>query len=296
MSCGRLKRDNLWKIGMLTLLLVINMLVVGCSNEKDPAEQSPGKVSTSPVFSSQTHSDPDEAQVLVSPAPSPGLTLPLIIISCLACALFGSTIYLFRWRRSVDGGQQSIVPEVLLEKIAKQTNEYAALRSLLEQYAQLVNATYESTHEKVSDIRQSYQIFQGSLAEKDNEISTLKKGYEANVFNKFILRFIDIHANIAVELKQLEEESEAKDILQDMLELLEDALEECGVEPFSPPLGNDFTETFGVSERCVVIETEYLEKHQQIANVLAPGYLLNTPGGKECLRPSRVEVFKIKEG
>ena len=297
MPVGKFKLYHLWVLGVTSLLvLAVGLLAVNFPQESVPIERTHPPVTEDVMSLTQSQVDQDASQATSPPTYSSGLIFALIITSCLACALLASTVYLFRWRRTVSGGQQSVVPEVLLGQLSSQTKGYAELCAILEQYAQLVNRTHESTHGKVEDVLKSYQIFQNALAEKDTEISILKKGYEAHVFKKFLSRFISIHADVAAELKQLEGDGEAKVVLQDMIELLEDALEECGVESFSPSLGTDFTEAFGVSERCVINETTDPDKHQKIANVLAPGYLLNTPDGKECIQPSRVEVFKIKEG
>ena len=133
------------------------------------------------------------------------------------------------------------------------------------------DSNQNESRELATEIKDALSIFQNSLNIKDAEIERLKKGNDAEVYRRFLNRFIRLYTIIEEEIEDMSDSDSAKKILTDIQQLLEDALIDCGLETFSPEVGQGIREAFGIAERPELIETTDESKHLCIAEVLRPG-------------------------
>ena len=75
---------------------------------------------------------------------------------------------------------------------------------------------------------------------------------------------------------------------------MEDALDECDVQPFEPPLQVDWRRQEGIADSPQVIETEDPEQAFRIAEIIEPGYRLSRGEHTEVILPARVRIFALK--
>ncbi len=73
--------------------------------------------------------------------------------------------------------------------------------------------------------------------------------------------------------------------------LIEDALDSCGVETFSPEIGEDYRRAEGVADYPKTQVTDRPEDKFKIAEVLEKGYRIKTEPGYDVIYPSRVRIF-----
>jgi hypothetical protein len=127
-----------------------------------------------------------------------------------------------------------------------------------------------------------------SLGERDAELVRLRQGYDAEVFRRFLARF--------VRVKQaadgcLMTGDHGPEVLAQIARLLEDAFDECGVVQFVPKVGEDFRSAKGVSDTPRRIKATRPEDAFRIASVIEPGYRLRTGSATEVIVPAKVEVY-----
>ena len=144
----------------------------------------------------------------------------------------------------------------------------------------------------------NYAKLRDNLDAKDAEISRLKNGYDAEIFRRFLRRFIRIDGTVGeyagAPPQTSEEMTDGLRLIQGMFE---DALDECGVEKFSPEIGEDYRTAFGVADRPKIEPTTDASKHFAIAEVLADGYVLKSPDGdRNAIVKAKVKIFKHQEG
>ena len=73
--------------------------------------------------------------------------------------------------------------------------------------------------------------------------------------------------------------------------LIEDALDSCGVETFSPEIGEDWRRAEGVADNPKTQVTGKPEDNHKIAEVVEQGYRYKTEAGYDVIYPSRVRIF-----
>ena len=147
---------------------------------------------------------------------------------------------------------------------------------------------------KTDELMESFFILRDELNKRDEEIARLKKGYDAKIYRNFLLRFIRIDRHLD-ELENKEEESTEKNTYKRLGRLMEDALEECGVEKFSPDIGCDIRDAGAkISDDVVEIFTTDSEKDYCVAEVLTVGYLLQGQGKSEIISPAKVSINRLQ--
>ena len=128
---------------------------------------------------------------------------------------------------------------------------------------------------------------QKALDERDAEIRRLKAGYDAHIFQKFIGRFIRVDHAIEdfIAMDRFD-----KDGFEQIRAVLDDALDECGVERFGPEVGADYRQADGVADNPKVVAPESREDEFKIVEVLEPGYRMRGQEGFEVILASKVRI------
>lgn len=187
----------------------------------------------------------------------------------------------------------ALVPEkwgsVLAEltKTIFQTNQQAA--SMLE------GVVRESMNqsEKSESLLNSFLVLQEALDSRDREIERLKKGYDAKIFKKFLNRFIRVDRALVDIGAEAKDEAGVKNFRY-LNRLMEDALDECGVERYTPELGADYRSIGnGVADEPTVIAAEDAESDFSIAAVESEGYVIQGEEGTQVIIPAKVAIYRF---
>ena len=129
---------------------------------------------------------------------------------------------------------------------------------------------------------------QGALDERENEIRRLKRGYDREIFRKFVTRFIRVDQTVEdFQRAGLADENG----LDQLRRLLGDAFAECSVERFRPEIGGDYRQEFRVADNPKKATAKNPEDEFRIIEVLESGYLIRNTEGNEILIPAKVKIF-----
>lgn len=193
----------------------------------------------------------------------------------------------YRVRRVLLGDQQVVFPEYLAESLdALRAQDRAVVVTLQDSLVQ-ADDRFRKLFEKSSEVGASFLALQRSLDEKDREIRRLKEGQDLAVLGAHLKRFL--RAQDALD-DLLAEQDVDRHALENARALLADALDDAGVESFSPDVGADYGRAEGVAERPKEVPTDDATQDRTIVEVTEPGYRVRTPSGSVVIRPARVSV------
>jgi hypothetical protein len=218
------------------------------------------------------------------------LSVVLVTLSIATCVATGTSFYLYKWRRILMSEPHLVVPEQsgawlksLEERISNQTDALGkAVRFVAEQS--------QETNKNVSDLSETFMTLQQALDDRDSEIRRLKRGYDAEVFRKFVSRFIRVDQLVA----DLQAPDAAEDAnLEQVRRLLEDAFAECGVEIFQPEIGEDYRKAHGVADNPKSVAAEDPEDAFKIKEITESGYQINHTEGCEVIIPAKVVIYSV---
>ncbi len=225
----------------------------------------------------------------VSPESSPNTDWQsLVTFISLFIALVASVIsfYLYRWRRILLATPHALVPEEWAQSLDEVTKK-------IDKNSHLVGEATGKLLKDVEGMVEVFMTFNQVLDEKDAEIKRLKKGYDQQVFAKFLSRFVRLKGQLE---KAIERTEGSTGELENIQLLLEDAIEECGVIPFNPDIGADYRDTGKeIEDDPEVVETDDPEQEYKIARVLREGYRLSDTEEQVTIVPARVEIYKLKK-
>ena len=109
------------------------------------------------------------------------------------------------------------------------------------------------------------------LRNKEQTIKRFSEGYDTKVFKRFVAPFVVAADSIDGLIDSKLSKAEALANLKRLL--VEQALGDCGVEPFSCSPGTPFVGAIGLDEPTLV-PTEDPAKHGMIESTFRPGYWL----------------------
>jgi len=155
-----------------------------------------------------------------------------------------------------------------------------------------VQTNTEQQAERSNHLLESFLTLQKALSDRDEEISRLKKGYDSKIFKRFLMRFVRVDRSLREMEVEFSEDNHQKNYKY-LVRLMQDALEECGVEQFAPEIGSDYRDAGPqIADDPTVIETDDAEKDFKIADVVSVGYVLIGEGETEVVVPSKVSIFR----
>ena len=150
--------------------------------------------------------------------------------------------------------------------------------------------TSEKSIKVLEDFESLKDVFldlQNKLNDQDREIERLKKGYDNHLVKKFIIRFLRVHNYL---VKQNQESPEDLG-LQNLLMLMDDALESSNVYLYNPAVGGDYRDVEGLAENPEIIETNEKNQDFKIKNIIKPGYFLKYEESKEFVQDAVVSIY-----
>ena len=224
------------------------------------------------------------------PVPSSGWTVVAIVVLSIATLISTAiSFYLYRWRKLLLSESQTeiVVPEQFSAWVQGINKHIEKLSNQIGNGVETVTRQSQETGKNVSNLTETFMTMQGALDEREAEIRRLKRGYDAEIFRKFIARFIRVDQ--IVEDFQTAGNANAKE-LADIRRILEDAFSECGVESFKPEIGTDSRKAHGVADNPKKEEGAEPGDEFNIIEIIEQGYQLKTSDGYEVLIPAKVKI------
>ena len=221
------------------------------------------------------------------------LSIALIILSLATLISIAISFWLYKWRRLLLGDLKALSPEEfgghargLIESINGFSDQFNyRIKEVNQEVARLTS--------KSENMTETYMSLHHSIDVKDQEIARLKSGYDSQIYKKFLKRFLKVDQIIQEEI--LESDSTIASHLEPIQEILQDALDECGVEKFSPEIGGQYKDTEGVADRPKLKNTDDAKKNGEISRVIEQGYRISINEGFEILAEAKVEIYHFNE-
>ena len=216
----------------------------------------------------------------------------LFIMLCIILTLLIVALIVSFYRRSTTPKAPPVTPPVptpvdfVQQNIPAQTFE--ELRTLIANSMEHIECSNAENEKHLGTMRNIFTALRDTLTEKDEQIRRFKQSYDAHTFRKFLTRFIraDLAANDFLQDRNTR--SKSLDVIK---RLLEDALDECGVETFSPAIGEDYRRVEGVADNPKKTASNNATDHYKIAEVIEQGYRMKTLDGYETVYPAKVRIF-----
>jgi len=226
-----------------------------------------------------------------------------VLITLLSLITFISvltSIWLYRWRRVASEGKQIMVPESFQSHVNQiirgiKHTEITIDRGLdiNAKNTQHFDREIKGFGQSVQSLVETLMTMHSALDEKEREIKKYKEGYDASIFKKFLLRFTRVDTTIKDYLYENSIDIEG---LQDIQELMEDALQECGLEIYEPEIGFDYRKNNAVAENPKKVMTNNPEQNFLIKEVFQPAYRQqHADGDFDYIVKSKVSIYIYKE-
>ena len=238
--------------------------------------------------------------LIFNEAPAPAGTGPFPLIIALGMILVSAiSLAIAFWAhhaRSIylkDG--PALVPERWGLILTELTGFFELQR--LETKTSLANmqSSTSSAAEKSIELLQSFLTLQEALSARDDEIARQKKGHDAKIFKRFLNRFIRVDRSLGEMVTEFEDPAHQKNYRY-LKRIMQDALEECGVEEYWPDTGADYRDAGPeIGEDPAVLETEDPAQEFMIAEVVSKGYVIVGEGDGEVIVPARVSIYRINK-
>ena len=229
-----------------------------------------------------------------------GKTSQIIILILAFCvlALSLSTFYLYRWRiiLSNKDGKEFIKPEDYNQIMNNFYTSFKQHEEKLNLLDQNISNQGNSTEEKINNMISTFMAMQKKLDEQDLEIKRLKKGYDSEIYKKFLMRFIRVNQIVNDNIKDIDNDTESK-LLNRIKLRLDDALEECNVESFEPSIGSNIKDLNPDDFELITENTTDNFNDGEIIEVIEEGYKLITSDNQyNVLIPTKIKIYKYTEG
>ncbi|WP_416688357.1 hypothetical protein ABXT44_04345 [Candidatus Pseudothioglobus sp. Uisw_041] len=227
-------------------------------------------------------------------------TTLLIILSLLTLISISLSFWLYYWRKLSIAGKEIMVPEKFeksIKSLNKSSKESTSIiqNALDNQTAALKSSRTisDNTNDEIARISEIITHLHSALEKKDEEMERFKKGYDADIYKQFLLRFTKVDR----VLKEYIDDGEIDlDGLGDIQEEMEEALLECRVESFSPEVGVDYKAQDNIADNPKKIPTTDKSQHETVAEVLQMGYVRKCEDSSiEVISKAKVKVYDFAE-
>lgn len=215
----------------------------------------------------------------------------IFILLCLTLISTAISFYLYRWRRILINNSHYLMPESLVCELARfREGITASSIGAKDELDKLKNVSAENSR-KIENMIETFMTFQRAIDEKESEIKRLRNGYDIDVFKRYLGRFIKVSQLIDAHIR---EQGSAAQYLDDIRKLLDDALDECGVEPFSPRIGEDYRSAVGIADNPKTLQSDNQADEFKIAEVVECGYRVRVNDTYNYIIPAKVRVYTSK--
>ena len=226
--------------------------------------------------------------------------LLLIILSLITLISISISFWLYYWRKLIIADKEIMVPETFesniksLNKVAN--NNSLNIQSIIDKHTAALNSSSkraDDVNDEISRISEVIAHLQNALEKKDEEMVRFKKGYDAEIYHKFLLRF----TRVDKVLKEYIDDGQIDlDGLEDIHIQMEDALLECGVESFSPEIGKSYKSQDNIEDNPKRISATEKNQHETVAEVTQMGYLRRCEDSSiEVISKAKVKIYEFVE-
>ena len=143
-----------------------------------------------------------------------------------------------------------------------------------------------------SEIQNGFTVFSSAAASKDAEIDRLRKGSDRQAYLQFVRRFVRVLRMTDADISEDCAAGRDTSALESLRGYLLEALRDCGVETFSPPMGDDYRDRADVSEGARTVSTSEPQSDWRISRVVHQGFRLQTGNEPVVVEPAVVEIFR----
>mgnify|MGYP006142916225 FL=1 len=213
----------------------------------------------------------------------------VIILSLTTMLSISISFYLYKWRKILLSNPNMVVPEEWAKHLMAMGNNINNINATVTKTLGSVKNETSNNTVKISQMTDTYMELQLALDEKDNEIKRLKKGYDAEIFKRFISRFVRIEQSLDDFISE-EGEMESYTFLK---RLFEDAFEECGVYKFKPDIGEDYRKAIGVADNPKKEKTTEPTQDFKIFEVIEEGYQVVNGDVTDVIIPAKVKIYRL---
>ena len=203
--------------------------------------------------------------------------------------------YLYRWRELLADGPERWV--ALSEKLGGYMeslgDNVTNLKGGAGDHLHRLHERTEQLSEQVGNMVKTFMTLRKAVDVRDDEITSLKLGYDAQIFGRFLRRFVRVDRAVQGFLGDEGREAESLMLAKD---LLKDALDECGVEPFEPGVGEDYRAMGDqVADNPKEIPTTDPDQDFQVAEIVERGYRLRGADDSwQIVVPAKVRIYKYQ--
>ena len=220
------------------------------------------------------------------------ISLGMIMVSAISLAI---AFWAHHARSIYLKNGPALVPERWGLVLTKLTDSFELQHLEAKTSLATMQSSTELVAEKSNELLQSFLTLQEALSARDDEIARLKKGHDAKVFKRFLNRFIRVDRSLSEMETEFADPAHQKNYRY-LKRIMQDALEECGVEEYWPDTGVDYRDAGPeIAEDPAIIETEDPAQDFMIAEVLTKGYVIDGEGDSEVIVPARVSIFRINK-
>ena len=226
------------------------------------------------------------------------LIVGLIVVTTISLVISFWTYYV----RSIyvkDG--PALVPEQWGKVIGDLIEVWKVHHSQSQSSLEKVRQSSAEHNKKSDDLLESFLTLQKALNARDEEIARLKKGHDAKIFKRFLLRFVRVDRSLREmeleSMRKMEHEFSSQENQKNyryLKRVMQDALEECGVGQFMPEKGVDYREADKVADDPKVVETTNPDEDFKIADIETPAYIIEGEGETEVIAPSKVSIYRYR--
>ena len=283
----------------LVVAAVANLLWPGEGNIRSnrsqqflsPPEQTLDQTSQAKNVPSLEQPEHNVSFVEARPDSTVWLVITIAFLSATTALSVGISFYLYRWRRLLLDREEILVPEAWGKRLLDFNKSINTLIETFGRNTNLLENASENNTATLNTMVETFMTFRTAIDERDREIRRLKGGYDKEIFARFLKRFIRVHQTLE-NLKTSEDEGDQG--LEMLSRLLEDALDDCGLEIFEPKLGEDYRRIEGIADNPLWEPTTEPDKEFTIAEVIEKGYRL--PGGErsDVIVPAKVKILVRK--
>lgn len=222
---------------------------------------------------------------------SESILLISLTVLAITCAL--SVLKTIHSRAVMLRGGAALVPEEWGKLISLLITENQSNNTAYLLGSQKLNERLNEQGQNSQRLLESFLDLQTALDARDKEIERLRSGGDAKVFKRFLNRFIRVDkALVEMRLEMAGTENERN--YRYLAKVMQDALEECGVEKYEPIVGSDYRDAGDqVSDEVTVVSTTEISNDFLIAGIISPGYVIQGEGKMSVIQPAQVEIYRL---
>jgi len=227
---------------------------------------------------------------------SPVLLWPLLIgLVAISITSLILAVWLYYVRVVYLKNGPALVPEGWGEKLDRSTHSVEELRAHSSDLSQLLKHSTGLNKKSYEDLINNFSTLRDSLNAREKEIERLRSGYDNKIFKSFLRRFLRVDRAIKTSIPE-DSDKENQKKYRYISRLMEDALDECGVEAIEPELGADFRDMGSeVSDDPKSKETSDPSMDFKISEIVSTGYKIVGQEVNEVIIPATVEIFRLKK-